>query len=282
MSLPQADIHVLATEKFCEVYNNHTSICKLIQYNQQELLRNPFRMIRLIRDLRRWSYDAVFSSSNPNTLSLSQALLARIITSGRSVGFKWDASEQLYTDAVEGRTTVFYADAQVDLWRHFDKSAVYTPPALYFLARAQPRKRSGILIWIGATGGKILPPKLILDMRNLLEEISVNITLAAGPADKLLTDDYPHDLSRRVKILKGSLKETAQYFRKFKVLIMPDTGPMHLAAALNIPLVQIFINSNDIWYGYTGQNRLIVRGEPDMKQVGRFVEDHIKSISILH
>jgi ADP-heptose:LPS heptosyltransferase len=63
---------------------------------------------------------------------------------------------------------------------------------------------------------------------------------------------------------------------------MPDTGPMHLAAALDLPLIQIFINSNEQWYGYSGRNRLIVKGESDLKQIGQFIETHLDFIPTLN
>ena len=274
ISLPQAHIDVLITSRFSEIYENHPAINRVIPYDQGYLLKRPWRFLKIMRKLKQTGYDAVFSSSNPNTLSVSQAFFARMITSGCTVGFKWRESEYLFTDVVVGRTDIFYGESQVDLWRYFDAETQYQPPRIYIANHDSEQSAQGVLIWLGARGGKVIPEPLLMRIIHLLEKMRIDFSYAAGPADSGLVKKYTTEIAELVTILSGNLRQTAQFLKRFRILIMPDTGPMHLAAALNIPLIQVFIESNKKWYGYQGDNQIILSEKDDVKIVRDFIVKH--------
>ena len=76
--------------------------------------------------------------------------------------------------------------------------------------------------------------------------------------------------------LKGSLKETAKFFKQYKIIIMPDTGPMHLAVALGIPTVQAFINSDPVWYAYKGENLFLINKKIESDDFLVFVKNYLE------
>jgi ADP-heptose:LPS heptosyltransferase len=244
-------------------------------------LKRPWRFVRLVQRLRHNMYDAVLSSTNPNSFSLSQALFARIILPQRSVGFKWGESEYLYTDVVVGRTNVFYGDAQVDLWRYFDPQAYYKPPRLYFKNDINRSPDKNVLIWLGARGRKVMSEILLSRIVKLLEDMNISYSYAAGPSDKKLVKNYSTQLVQEVEFIQGNLYDTVMFFKRFKLLIMPDTGPMHLAAATDIPLIQVFIDSNIVWYGYKGKNQFILRENDDFQTMAKFIKKHIGTTHIM-
>jgi len=254
---PHIQIDVMMTSRFLEIYQHHPDIHQLIPYDQNSLLSRPWRYLSLLQKLHRSKYEVVFSSSNPNAFSISQAILARLITRKHAVGFDWQYSNRIYTDVVKGNTRIHYAFSQVDLWRYFDPAAEYRWPRLYFTLRKHPPANK-LLFWLGATGNKKLPPGLISNMMEIFTELKIQFELAAGPQDRGIIENYTNEIQRQVSIQSGTLHETADYFNNFKVICMPDTGPLHLAAALNIPIIQLFTGSNSTWYAYQGENFFLV------------------------
>jgi heptosyltransferase-3 len=256
-SAPKIQIDVLMTSRFLEIYQHHPDIHELIPYDQYYLLRRPWRYLVLWRNLRRQDYDVVFSSSNPNTLSISQGIMSRLITRKHAVGFDWQQSNRIYTDVVKGNVHIHYAFSQIDLWRYFNPLAGYERPRLY-LAVNDCVPANKLLFWLGATGRKKIPADLILKIVAVFSELQIQFTLAAGPDDAQLIRYLPLPIRQQVLVSSGTLKDTATFFKSYKVICMPDTGPMHLAAALDIPLIQVFINSNSTWYAYQGEHFLLI------------------------
>lgn len=273
-SLPQCAIDALMTSSFTEVYKNHPDINSIIPYDQAYLFRNPFRYISLIWRLRRIQYDVVFSSNNPNSFSVSQAIFTRLIAFRKSVGFDVNDSRKIYSDTVKGNMNIHYAESQVDLWRYFDPSAQFTWPRVYFLNAKSKKRRKEVLFWLGATGQKVLRSELVESLINLINKIGIDIFLAAGPSDQKILNRYPAEITRHVRILEGSLAGTAQFFNEFKVICTPDTGPMHLIAALGIPMIQVFVDSNIIWYGYQGAGKYIINKYINESELAGFLKEY--------
>ena len=174
-SLPDVTLDILMTSSYVELYQNHPDIHHIMPYNQKGLFRNPIRFVSLIKGLRKNKYDAVFSSSNPDAFSVSQAIFTRLVTHNRSVGFKWKESDRLYSDVVTGNTKIHYARAQYDLWRYFDEKAVYNQPKLYFQKKNSSSPEYPILIWLGATGNKILNEQIVNSIILALKKTRIDI-----------------------------------------------------------------------------------------------------------
>jgi len=272
-SAPDIEIDVLMTSQFIEIYHRHPDIHAVIPYDQDYMLRRPWRYLVLWNTLRRSNYDVVFSSSNPNTLSVSQAIFARLISRKHSVGFDWQQSHRIYTEVVKGNTQISYADAQVDLWRHFNPAAEYGRPRL-FLLETRPVPADQLLFWLGATGQKKIPADLVRQLISIFSEQAVPWVPAVGPDDNEIIEILSPEIRPQVRILRGSLKETALFFIGFKVICMPDTGPLHLAAALDIPLIQVFVNSNSVWYSYQGEQFFLIDKSLDTAALKKFLQKY--------
>jgi ADP-heptose:LPS heptosyltransferase len=274
-SLPDASIDVLMTSSYVELYQNHPAIQTVIPYDQKHLFRNPIRFLFLIILLRKNKYVAVFSSNNPDAFSVSQAIFNRLVTKNRSIGFDWKESSRLYTDVVAGDTTIHYSQSQYELWRHFDKKADYHPPKLYYLNEAKLSPQKSLLFWLGATGNKILDEDLVNSIILMLSKLDVDMNLAIGPHDEEIIHIYTKPWRNDIRIISLNLKEIGEYFLNYKCIIMPDTGPMHLVAALEIPLVQVFVDSNIAQYGYRDSNKYIIDSEFDEERLMKFINAQI-------
>ena len=99
----------------------------------------------------------------------------------------------------------------------------------------------------------------------LLEKPAVNLVITGAPDDQpQVTKILGHMQGRAANLAgKTSLKELAALYEKCACLITTDTGPMHLGAAMNIPVVALFGPTAPWRTGPYGERHQIVRNELD-------------------
>lgn len=77
----------------------------------------------------------------------------------------------------------------------------------------------------------------------VLNEPNTKIVLTGSPSEKAMTDELFSAINdERVLNLAGvfNIREAAALIGRLDVLITPDTGPLHIAVALNVPVVGLF------------------------------------------
>ncbi len=266
---PDIELHLFIHQPVAELYREFAPdlVHHLWPYRQRYLLSLPWRLVQLLFRLRRQRYDLIISSHNPDSFSLSQALMGRFLKPRALVGFRWKNSEKFYHIAIPSSAEKHYAAAQLDLWRHFYPQAplewggFHVPEQTIREAFAQwgislPHKSA--LLWLGATGDKVLPISLISFLyEQIRKQTGLEVIPALGPADEAIYQQLPDGLREKTLVWSRPLRETAIFFALFSLFISADTGPMHLAVALGLSTLTIFRHSNPVQYGYQEPNRHI-------------------------
>lgn len=65
-------------------------------------------------------------------------------------------------------------------------------------------------------------------------------------------------LHSEAHFVRASLREMMALMTCCDVLICNDSGPMHIADALGVPVVGIFTTGNPVWHRPVGDNQLVV------------------------
>ncbi|MFQ5584554.1 MAG: glycosyltransferase family 9 protein [Calditrichia bacterium] len=262
-SRPDSEIQLLIHHPVAELFAITTRglITRFWPYDQPYLMRRPWKMLNLFFKLRKEKFDVVITSHNPDNFSFSQALLGKWCHAKRFVGFNWKNSARYYDIAVPPDLTKHYADAMFDLWRFFDPEIVSRWGGLHIpesikqdVQMKYPYAREGdTLIWLGAGKGgkKAIPDHLVKHIYEFIGSISSGkIVFATGPADVEQLENYSVEVREKIIIWKENLLKTAAFFSCFKLFISGDTGPLHLAAALNLATLGIFLHTDMKRYGY--------------------------------
>jgi len=284
-SLPEVQLHLLLHQPVADVYQKYSAglIDQYWPYRQEKLLTDPVRFFSWLKNLRQQKYDLVISSHNPDNFSISQVLLGWWCQPKALLGFSWQASNVYYDIAVQSSTDKHYAHSQLDLWKYFDPATELlwgglqvSPEEIQKVMTANGLNSAepSILLWLGATGKKVLPADLI---QSLWVELSgnqqVKILPALGPEDRKIVPDLPPEIQKKVLIWEHPLAETMAFFAGQKAFISGDTGPAHLAAALGLPMLTIFVNSKKEQYGYhDGQSRFALTYDGSETQRAKIVE----------
>lgn len=98
----------------------------------------------------------------------------------------------------------------------------------------------------------------------LVREDGVDVIFTGGPGDRPIVDEMVSLMTVPAANFAGrtSLKMLAALYRKAAVLVTTDTGPMHLAAAVDTPVVALFGPTAPWRTGPFGDGHQVIRTAP--------------------
>jgi lipopolysaccharide heptosyltransferase I len=95
----------------------------------------------------------------------------------------------------------------------------------------------------------------------LASRLPVPSVIVGGPADKALGEEVASLSNSRALCLAGktSLRDLAAIIGGSEFFVSPDSGPMHLAAALKVPVFAVFGPTNPLRTGPYGKIHTVIR-----------------------
>ncbi len=243
---PQAEITVLAAPGVSPLFLGLPGVAEVISYPAG---REKWRVI--------WGLRGRFHLAVTLANSLESALALWLLRAPVRLGYAADARGQLLNPAVSGRRrlaglhTVFY---YLGLLQALGEVEVFTPPALYLgeeeaAAAARLLAATGSGPWVGLSPGaaygpaKRWPPERFAALgRELAREFGARLVLLGGPGEALVANLVKTQLGLPVLDLTGKtgLRQALAVLSRLKLLVTNDSGLMHAAAALGVPLVALF------------------------------------------
>ncbi len=243
---PQAEITVLAAPGVSPLFLGLPGVAEVISYPAG---REKWRVI--------WGLRGRFHLAVTLPNSLESALALWLLRAPVRLGYAADARGQLLNPAVSGRRrlaglhTVFY---YLGLLQALGEVEVFTPPALYLgeeeaAAAARLLAATGSGPWVGLSPGaaygpaKRWPPERFAALgRELAREFGARLVLLGGPGEALVANLVKTQLGLPVLDLTGKtgLRQALAVLSRLKLLVTNDSGLMHAAAALGVPLVALF------------------------------------------
>ena len=284
---PDATISVLAKPWVAELYRICTDVDAVIPYESISEHKGTTGIIRLARKLRLSSYDGA--------ILLQNAIEAAIITwlAGIPIrgGYNSDGRGLLLTHSVR-RTKEIRRIHQIYYYLEMVKALGFTSSEVNINLAVDDEYRSAAevilkqyhvektAITIGiAPGATYGPAKMWFADRfavvadALADEFSARIILFGSSADRYTTDSVQRHARNDCINLAGetSLKEAIAAISRCDLFISNDSGLMHLAGALGIPLVAIFGSTNPRTTSPVGERSVVIHKDvpcsPCLKKV---------------
>lgn len=96
-----------------------------------------------------------------------------------------------------------------------------------------------------------------------VEEYNAKIIIIGGPNDKPLSEGIAEKLGKRAVNACGetTLRQMAALIKKCRVFVSNDTGPMHIAAAVGIPVIALFGSSCPHRFGPVSESAIVIQKE---------------------
>ena len=246
---PDAALTVLAARRVAPLFAAQPGVAEVVPYPGG---RGKWQVLWQLRG----RFDLALALPN----SLEAALGLWLLAVPLRVGYSSDARRPLLNVAVSGRSrlaglhTVYY---YLGLLQALGEVAAFSPPALFLkdeeLAAAAQLLADANLPgrgpWVGLSPGaaygpaKRWPPARFGALgRALQQEADSRLVLLGGPEERLVAETVKEQLPRPVLDLVGrtDLRQALGVLSRLKLLVTNDSGLMHAAAALEVPLVAIF------------------------------------------
>jgi ADP-heptose:LPS heptosyltransferase len=227
-------------------------------------------LLRAAREWTRVGYDLAINFEP----DLRSNILVAASGAGWTAGYRSGGGGALLDLALEYDTRAHTTDnARRLVAAVFGKTnAEGAPPA--FVVPAEPQQQAirllgsagRPLVGLHVSGGRPIkqwdPERFAEVARRLVTDADATIVLTGSAADRPLVELVAQRLPRaRVIDVAGriDLLTLAGILERLDVLITGDTGPMHLAAAVDTPIVAVFGPSDPVRYGPRGRCDRVVR-----------------------
>ena len=276
---PQARVVFLAGDRYAEILDDFPWIDERLVLPKRWMIGHPHRVPGYLRGLSRRGWDIVFEVSNPDTHSFTNALLTLASRAPARVGFAHPRSRGALSLAVAPPLReCHYSLAPLLLLSALGAQppleTMRLSPALTRLAgEAAAGAEPAVVIHPGARGSKRWPTecfeRLIAGIASLRPECPVR--LIGGPAERdLLVRLAGRDGGRIEARVLDSLPALVRALGGARVYISCDAGPMHVAAALQVPVLALFLASHPLRYAPLGErHETILLGERSRALAGQ-------------
>lgn len=272
---PNARISILVKPWVAPVFENSPHIDNLIIYDGDGRHKGNVGKLRLARDLRRYGFDAAILLQN----AFEAALIAFLSGIPVRIGYNTDARQMMLTHAISC-TNKIKKEHQTKYYLNILSGIGMDTGSrdLYLQLSQQDRLRAGKILmdqgitgdfkWVGINPGatfgpaKQWPIDRYAHLADLISEYTnARVIVFGGPQDERLGKDISREMRHRPIDLSGrtTLGEAMALIERCHLFISNDSGLMHVAAALDAPLIAIFGSTNSTTTGPMSSNSRVVQ-----------------------
>ncbi|MBI4165818.1 MAG: lipopolysaccharide heptosyltransferase II [Acidobacteria bacterium] len=275
---PSSEIVLVSKPWVSELYDHLPSVDRLIIYNPEKAHRGPLGFWKLVQKLRAEGFDAAILLQN----AFHAAWMAWCARIPVRIGYARDGRSSLLTDAVVpphpavyGHQSNYYlqllfrAGLIEDLERGREHRLVVQDAEMEWARRHLARNGlGGPRVLVGINPGAFFgPAKRWLSARyaqvadRLIGALHADVLIFGSSAERPLAEEIARGMKHTPLILAGdtSLRQLIALLAQCRVVITNDSGPMHLAAALGLPVVAVFGSTDERATGPIGPMAKVVK-----------------------
>ncbi|MFH2012914.1 MAG: lipopolysaccharide heptosyltransferase II [Pseudomonadota bacterium] len=276
-NFPRTDITILCRPWVAPLLENNPDVDEVIIYDHNGIHNGIFGKLRLAKALRKKRYDLAILLQN----AFDAALIAVLAGIPFRAGYNSDARGALLTNkvildkAVLEKHQVYY---YLDMLKALGMDVVEENPVIKIYDEAKNRaveildslniENGDLLIGMnpGAHYGSAkrwFPERYAVLSDMIYDGFGGKILIFGSKEEKVISEIIQGIAKSEIIDLAGrtSLLETVALIEKCNLFITNDSGLMHLAAALKIPLISIFGSTDPVTTSPLGSSSIIVRKE---------------------
>jgi len=252
---PRAKIYCLVGNESRKILHNCPYLNGIIVYDHHNKDRGYFKLWAISRKLREYRFDKVIDFQN----NRKSHLLAFLSMAQESFGFNNKKWSRLLTNplsnyeqnipAVEHQFQIlqqlgiqFRPNTRLELWPT-KKDETYIEQ--FFVEEWLSNSKQIVGINISASAkwpSKNWPPEYITELCDKLALKNIRVILTGMDKDRPLAQFIQQNAKSKPtnSVGKTDLLQLAALIRRCQVYVTPDSAPLHVAAAANVPIVSLF------------------------------------------
>jgi heptosyltransferase-2 len=278
-TFPEAVITVLATPAVAGLFSSHDWVDELLVYDKKGRHAGIAGKWRLARELRSRRFDLAILLQS----AFDAALIARLAGIPRRMGNKSDGRGLLLTHGFPHRLLgdrLHHVDNYLEMLKYFgieakEKRQLLCVTQAEEAAAAATLERAGIMpgdFLIGVNPGaaygsakRWYPDRFAAAAGTLAQKWQAKILVLGGPGEVAIANDIEAALPEGCLNMAGKMtvRELMALIKSCDFFISNDSGPMHIAAAFQVPLVAIFGSTDHKTTYPFSENSLVVRKQID-------------------
>lgn len=274
---PDTQIDWIVEEGFKAVLQNNPDIDNILPINLKSIKKKKseiFSQIKLLNSYGKNNYDVVIDAQGLLKSAIAAKIVGGRIVNSKIVGFdkdsiresisSWFYDETVYIpyeqNVIDRNIKVLCSSLSIQI----EKEAILQKePFLYHNSKIELENKNSIIFVVGASKeNKIYPKEKFLDLAIKLNE---KIVVVWGNEEEYQTALW---LSERSGLIildkKGNLEDLKYKIQNVKLVIGGDTGPTHMAWALNIPSITIFGNTPEYRNTYITDINKVIKSHSDV------------------
>jgi len=273
-NLPNVQIDWIVEESFRGVLDNNPHIDTILPVNLKSIKTNKmkiFSQIKLLRHYAKNNYDVVIDAQGLLKSAIVSKILDGRIVGSFIAGFDKDSiREGLASFFYERTVFIGYEKNVIDrnikvlcktLDITVDKEEILNKkPFLYNNSKLKNNLLDSIIFVVGASKeNKIYPKEKFLEIAQKLKQ---KILVVWGNDAEYATALWLSEQSELITLdSRGNLEDLKCKIQNSKLVIGGDTGPTHMAWALNIPSITIFGNTPEYRNTYSTNINKVIKSE---------------------
>lgn len=254
---PDSQIDFLIGSSASKVLINNNYINNTIKFDEKIFIKKDIiKYFSLIKQIRKNKYDLIFVLDKHKAFNLTAKLFGikeRIGfnrgNEGKSLTKKVEYTQEkheiiYYLDLLNTIKSANYNDTKLDIFTTKEDKEY----ARNFFRKNNLIKPIGICPGGGVNPAQSLPEKIWSAEKfiELIKKLSIEnkIVLVGGPSDQEINDKIQKEVEVSSTISNTTLQQSAEIMRLCKLIICNDSGPMHLASAVNDNIISLFGPTN--------------------------------------
>jgi heptosyltransferase III len=260
LGIPHASLHLLAPKQGRLVLCRHAD--RLVLWQKREAFRKPWRLVALLRALRRERYDLVIDAGHWQAFSLTAALVGRIIgRRGPIVGhLRGDSARFLSHPVPHDPANGVEVPAKLELLQPLGLPARGVAPETEL--GSDPGPADALLATVGLAGRPFAllnpgarladrrsPPAFYAAVARGLGARGLAVLVVWGPGEEVLARAIA-DGGGATLAPPTDLVLLAALMRRARLVVSNNSGPMHLSVAVGAPTVGVFFSGDSARWGH--------------------------------
>lgn len=272
-AFPDAEIVVVANPPVAQLFSFHPSCDRVLVYDKKGAHKGIAGLWRFSQLLRREKFDLAVLLQN----AIEAAIMAFFAGIPRRVGYRTDARRLLLTHGVNVgpeqkrlHHTEYYRYMLRRIFHGEGDGRLRLACSDEEQRWAQQTLGDGHWVAInpGAAYGSAkrwLPERFAAVADGLAEEFGLRVVLTGGPGEKEIGRDIEKAMRGAALNLIGttSIRQLMAVLAACRLVITNDSGPMHVAAAFDVPIVAVFGPTDHTTTSPWSRNCSIVRKQTD-------------------